>query len=536
MAVVEYDGRLLILDAGLRFPGGDLPGIDLILPDFEYIKERSDAIEAVVLTHGHEDHIGALPWLLRGIGVESVPIVVSGPLTIEMAKSKLKEHRLDDSALMTVDAGEILEAGPFTIEMIHLTHSIPDARAVAVGTPAGTVLFTGDYKFDQTPVAGEPADMARLAELGAEGVLLLCGDSTNADRPGFSPSESLVGPALVEVFERCEGRIIVTSFASNVHRVQQVVDAAEVTGRKIALVGRSMVKNSKIAKTLGHIDIPAGMLIQPREINDFKDEDVVVVSTGSQGEPLSALRRMAHHDHQQIELHSGDTIVFSATPVPGNERAVNETVDRLFQIGCTVITADDAPIHASGHGYAEELKLMLNLTRPRYFMPVHGDAKRLRLHRELAEQVGIAPENIFESANGLPLDIDASGARLGAEEHSGVLLVDGMEFGEPSDAAVRDRRTIADDGVIVVVVAVSAQSGELVSEPEVVLRGIAIGAESDLVVKAVRDAAVDACARAAETGERDREDLERRVHDAVAEKISKARRSRPLVVPVVIEA
>ncbi|MEI7559299.1 MAG: ribonuclease J [Actinomycetes bacterium] len=536
MAVVEYDGRLLILDAGLRFPGGDLPGIDLILPDFEYIKERSDAIEAVVLTHGHEDHIGALPWLLRGIGVESVPIVVSGPLTIEMAKSKLKEHRLDDSALMTVDAGEILEAGPFTIEMIHLTHSIPDARAVAVGTPAGTVLFTGDYKFDQTPVAGEPADMARLAELGAEGVLLLCGDSTNADRPGFSPSESLVGPALVEVFERCEGRIIVTSFASNVHRVQQVVDAAEVTGRKIALVGRSMVKNSKIAKTLGHIDIPAGMLIQPREINDFKDEDVVVVSTGSQGEPLSALRRMAHHDHQQIELHSGDTIVFSATPVPGNERAVNETVDRLFQIGCTVITADDAPIHASGHGYAEELKLMLNLTRPRYFMPVHGDAKRLRLHRELAEQVGIAPDNIFESANGLPLDIDGSGARFGPEEHSGVLLVDGMEFGEPSDAAVRDRRTIADDGVIVVVVAVSAQSGELVSEPEVVLRGIAIGAESDLVVKAVREAAADACARAAETRERDREDLERRVHDAVAEKISKARRSRPLVVPVVIEA
>jgi ribonuclease J len=405
-----------------------------------------------------------------------------------------------------------------------------------IGTPAGKVLFTGDYRFDQTPVDGEPADLARLAELGSEGVLLLCGDSTNADRAGYSISESTVGPALLKVFERCHGRIIVTSFASNVHRVQQVVDAAVLTGRKVALVGRSMKKNSKIARALGHIDIPSDILIQPRQINDYPDEQVVIVSTGSQGEPLSALRRMAHKDHAQIELHSGDTIVFSATPVPGNERAVNETIDKLFQIGCTVVTAADAPIHASGHGYAEEIKLMLNLVRPEYLMPVHGDSKRLKIHRELAESVGIPPENIFESANGLPLEIDEAGARFGREEHAGVLLVDGMELGEPSEAAVHDRRTIADDGVIVVVAALSAQTGEQVADPEVVLRGIPAGEASEKVLDAIADSVAEACVVAADHGEREREDIERRIHDAVVKTVGTSLRRRPLVLPVVIEA
>ena len=536
MAVVEWGERLVIVDVGLRFPGGDLPGIDLILPDFEYVSERADQIDAIVLTHGHEDHIGALPWLLREIGATRVPLIVGGPLTIEMVRSKLKEHRLADDSLMAVDAGETIEAGPFSIETVHLTHSIPDARAAVIGTPAGKVLFTGDYRFDQTPVDGEPADLARLAELGSEGILLLCGDSTNADRDGYSISESTVGPALLKVFEECQGRIIVTSFASNVHRVQQVVDAAVLTGRKVALVGRSMKKNSKIARALGHIDIPEGVLIQPRQISDLPDSQVVIVSTGSQGEPLSALRRMAHRDHAQIELHAGDTIVFSATPVPGNERAVNETIDRLFQIGCTVVTANDAPIHASGHGYAEELKLMLNLVRPEYLMPVHGDAKRLKLHRDLAESVGIPPENIFESSNGTPLDIDESGARFGREEHAGVLLVDGMELGEPSEAAVHDRRTIADDGVIVVVAALSAQTGEQVAEPEVVLRGIPSSETSESVLDEVAAAVSDACSAAADLGERDREEIERRIHDAVAATVGTSLKRRPLVLPVVIEA
>ncbi len=536
MTVVEYDGRILVIDAGLRFPGGDLPGIDLILPDFSWLVERSEAIEGIVITHGHEDHIGALPWLMRSLG-RDLPPVIAAPLTTEMARSKLDEHRLDDSTLETVDCGEVLELGPFTVELIHLTHSIPDACGVAVGTPLGTVLFTGDYKFDQTPVDGPPADMARLAELGSEGVLLLCGDSTNADRPGFSPSESLAGPALREVFERCQGRIIVTSFASNIHRVQQVIDAAQATDRRVALVGRSMKKNTKIAKRLGHMEIPAGMTIQPREIEDHADNRVVVVSTGSQGEPLSALRRMAHRDHAQIELHGGDTIVFSATPVPGNERAVNETIDRLYQIGCTVITAADAPVHASGHGYAEEIKLMLNLTRPKYVMPVHGDAKRLKLHGELAMAVGVPEDNIFYGDNGRPLIIDDSGAHFGAEEASGVLLVDGMDLGEPADAAVRDRRAIADDGLIVVVAPVGLNDGRLVADPEIVLRGLPLAdRREEEVIEILIDAAVDACDEAARTGERGRDQLERRLHDAIANAANSQLKRRPIVVPVVVEA
>src|SRR5437588_5823355 len=338
-----------------------------------------------------------------------------------------------------------------------MTHSIPDSCAVVIGTDLGRVVLTGDYKFDQTPVDGVPADVSRLAELGREGVLLLFGDSTNADRPGFSPSESGVGRHLEEVFARVQGRIVVTSFASNIHRVQQVIDAASVLGRKVALVGRSMRKNVNIGRSLGHIEFPEGTLIQPQEVEDWPDEKVVVISTGSQGEPLSALRRMAHNDHRVIKLHSGDTVVFSATPIPGNERAVGETIDRLYHIGCDVITPADAPIHASGHGYTEELKLMLNLVKPRYVMPFHGDFKRLRLHAQLAEAVGVPPEDIFQGENGLPLDIDERGARFGSAEQSGMIFVDGVEIGDMADVALRDRRMLSADGIYIVVVTITEQ-------------------------------------------------------------------------------
>jgi ribonuclease J len=371
MTVVEYDGRIVVVDVGLRFPTPEMVGIDLVLPDFSYLRKRVDDIEAIVVTHGHEDHLGCLPFLERELGVD-IP-VYGGKLTMAMAKSKLDEHKLKDVPVNDVEPGERLELGPFDVELIHMTHSIPDASAVAIHTELGVVLITGDYKFDQTPVDNNPADVGRLAELGSEGILLLCGDSTNADRPGFSPSESVVGPELERVFSRCEGRIVVTSFASNIHRVQQVVDAAASLGRRVALVGRSMRKNVNIGRSLGHIEVPDGILIQPQEVEDWPDHKVVVISTGSQGEPLSALRRMAHEDHRSIKLRRGDTIVFSATPIPGNERAVNETVDRLYHIGCDVITTRDAPIHASGHGYVEEIKLMLNLVKPRYVLPVHGD-------------------------------------------------------------------------------------------------------------------------------------------------------------------
>src|SRR5213592_1724391 len=397
MMVVEYDGSIVVVDSGLMFPTPDQLGIDLVLPDFTYLRERASDIAAIVMTHAHEDHVGALPYVLREIGPTHAPPIYGGPLTVAMVRSKLDEHRLQDAPVDEILPGEQFDAGGFSVETIKVSHSIPDSCAVALSCELGTTLITGDYKFDQTPVDGEPADLARLAELGREGVLLLCGDSTNVDRPGIAPSESSVGPQLEQVFARCTGRIVVTSFASNIHRVQQVVDAAEALGRKVSLVGRSMRKNVNIGRSLGHIDVPEGALVQAREIDDWPDHKLVIISTGSQGEPLSALRRMAHRDHPQVELHQGDTVLFSATPIPGNERAVNETIDRLYHIGCDVITTREEPIHASGHGYTEEIKLMLNLVKPRYVMPFHGDFKRIRLHGQLAEAVGVDQDNIFRA-------------------------------------------------------------------------------------------------------------------------------------------
>jgi len=535
MTVVEYDGRIVVVDTGLRFPTAEQMGIDLVLPDFAYLRERVDDIEAIVITHGHEDHLGALPWLLRELGETSIPVTYSGQLTVAMARSKLDEHKLKRAKLDVLPTGDTAEAGPFQIEMVHLTHSIPDACGVALTTELGTVLFTGDYKFDQTPVGGAPADMSRLAELGREGLLLLCGDSTNADRPGMSTSESLVGPNLERVFHHCKGRIVVTCFASNIHRVQQVIDAAAQLGRKVALVGRSMRKNINIGRALGHIDVPDGMLIGLREVDQFPPEKIVIVSTGSQGEPLSALRRMAYRDHPQVELRSGDTVVFSATPIPGNERAVNDTIDRLYHVGADVVTTRDAPIHASGHGSAEEIKLMLNLTHPRYVMPVHGDFKRQMLHGGLAEAVGVARENIFLTENGQVLEIDAKGARFGEKVQSGMIFVDGVDIGDVTDVALRDRRMLSADGIFIIVATVSEQDGSSVVPPEVLARGVPFLEGNADFVEELREAVEDSLDRAAEQHVTEIQVLESMLHDDLAGFIYERLRRRPMVLPVVVE-
>jgi ribonuclease J len=535
MTVVEYDGRIVVVDVGLRFPTPEMVGIDLVLPDFAYLRERARDIEAIVVTHGHEDHLGALPWVLRELGDRRRPPIYGGALTIAMARSKLDEHKLRDVELNDVEPGDVLELGPFSLELVHMTHSIPDSSAVALGTELGTVLITGDYKFDQTPVDGPPADVSRLAELGREGVLLLCGDSTNVDRDGFSPSESVVGPHLEEVFARCDGRIVVTSFASNIHRVQQVVDAAYALDRKVALVGRSMRKNVGIGRTLGHIEVPEGLLLGPREIGDFPDERVVIISTGSQGEPLSALRRMAYRDHPQVQLKGGDTVVFSATPIPGNERAVNETIDRLYHIGCDVITPRDAPVHASGHGYAEEVKLMLNLVKPRYVMPFHGDFKRMRLHAQLAEAVGVPPQDIFQGDNGLPLDIDARGARFGTREQAGMIFVDGVEIGDMADVALRDRRMLSADGIFIVVVTIAEQDGSSVADPEVIFRGVPFLDQADELLDEIRATVESSLKRAAGEEIREVDLLQQTLHDDLAKLVYDRLKRRPMVLPVVVE-
>ena len=533
MTVIEYDGRIVVVDTGLMFPTPEMLGIDLVLPDFGYLRDRAEDIEAIVLTHGHEDHVGALPYVLREIGMP--PVIYGGMLTIGMVRSKLDEHKLKEAPLEELPAGEKVQLGPFELELVHLSHSIPDMRGVILGTDLGKILMTGDYKFDQTPVDGRPADISRLAALGHEGLLLLCGDSTNADRPGIAPSESSVGPALLETFSACKGRVIVTSFASNIHRVQQVIDAAVKLDRRVALVGRSMRKNFNIASNLGIANAPSGLFIQPREIEDFPDEKVVVISTGSQGEPLSALRRMANNDHRDVELHSGDTVVFSATPVPGNERAVNETIDRIYEIGASVVTAKTAPIHASGHGWQEELKLMLNLTKPRYVMPVHGDHQRLRLHAGLAHSVGIDPENVFQGRNGLPLEIDANGAGFGQEVHAGVVYVDGVNVGEPDDVALRDRREISADGIFIVVATISAEDGSVVADPEAIVRGVSLPEGEEALVEELKDVVEDSLEEAAEAGTRELHLIQEDIHDAIAKLIYGKLRSRPMILPVVVE-
>jgi ribonuclease J len=533
MTVVEYDGRIVVVDTGLMFPAPDQLGIDLVLPDFAYLRERASDIEAIVLTHGHEDHVGALPFVLRELA--HAPPIYGGPLTAAMVRSKLDEHRLKEVAVTDVLATQTFDAGPFSVEMVKMAHSIPDSFGVALTCELGTTLVTGDYKFDQTPVDGVPADVSRLAELGREGLLLLCGDSTNADRPGMSPSESSVGPKLQEVFSRCEGRIVVTCFASNIHRVQQVVDAAAVLDRRVSLVGRSMRKNVNIGRMLGHIDVPEGMLVGPKEIEDFPDEKLVVISTGSQGEPLSALRRMAHADHPQVELHSGDTVIFSATPIPGNERAVNETIDRIYRLGADVITPRDVAVHASGHAYAEELKLMLNLTKPRYVLPAHGDHRRLRLHSELAEAVGVPPKSIFRGENGRPLEIDSGGARFGEREQAGMIFVDGVDVGDIEDVALRDRRMLSADGIFIVVATISEQDGRSVVPPEIIFRGVPFVDESDSFVEELREAVDGSLARSADEEIREIDLLQDHLHDDVAEFVYERLRRRPMILPVVVE-
>jgi ribonuclease J len=533
MTVLEYEDRLLVVDVGLRFPTADMLGIDLVLPDFTYLRERASDIEGIVITHGHEDHLGALPWILREL--DDWPPIYGGRLTVAMARSKLDEHRLRDVEIDDLLPGDPLELGPFSVELVHMTHSIPDSCAVAVSTELGNVVLTGDYKFDQTPVDGLPADISRLAELGREGVLLLCGDSTNADRAGFSPSERGVGPRLLEVFARARGRIVVTSFASNIHRVQQVVDAAAQLDRKVALVGRSMRKNVNIGRSLGHIELPEGILIQPQEVEDWPDHKVVVVSTGSQGEPLSALRRMAYNDHRMIKLHRGDTVVFSATPIPGNERAVGETVDRLYHIGCEVITPREAPIHASGHGYVEELKLMLNLLKPRYVLPVHGDHKRIQLHGQLADAVGIDPDDVFSGENGLTLEIDGRGARFGERQQAGMIFVDGVDIGDPADVALRDRRMLSADGIFIVVATVSEQDGTSVAPTEVIFRGVPFIEQADGLVDEIRAEVDRSLQAAASGGVREIDALQQGLHDDLAAFVYDRLRRRPMVLPVVVE-
>ena len=469
MMVLEYENDILIIDAGLMFPEEEMLGIDLVIPDFSYVTERKERVRGIIITHGHEDHIGALPYLLPQL--DNVPVYAT-KLTNGLIRVKLKERRTREGVnLKILNYGKEITLGKFRIELFPVCHSIPDAAGIIVRTPEGIVLHTGDFKIDHTPVNGKPTDLSRLAQLGAQGVLLLLSDSTYAELPGYTPSEQTVGESLEHFIANAPGRVIVTTFSSLISRVQQVIDAAAKHGRRVFVVGRSMTETTRISLAVGYLNAPDNILGRIEELKGLPNNKIVLVTTGSQGEPTSALVRMANRDHKHVHIQRGDTIILSATPVPGNESLVNRTVDSLFKQGAQVIYSKLGQVHVHGHGSQEELKLILSLVKPRFFAPVHGEYRHLSLHARLAESVGIPPENIFVLEDGDILELNNNSAKKNGKVNSGHVYVDGLSVGDIGGVVLRTRRMLSRDGIVVVIIAVNRQTGKLVGQPDIVTRG-----------------------------------------------------------------
>ncbi len=529
MTVYETAGEILIVDAGLAFPRDEHLGVDLLLPDVSYLEGRR--VRAVVLTHGHEDHVGGLPYLLREVEVESV---VATRLTLGLVKSKLDEHGVAQAAeLVEAEPGEDpLELGPFKVEMIRVAHSIPDSVALVIETAAGRVVHTGDWKLDHTPVDGLKTDVGKLAEIGNRGVDLLLGDSTNAERPGNTGSERLVGEAFRTLFPLRTGRILVASFASNIHRMQQAADVAVECGRKVTVIGRSMRKNLNIARNLGYVSFPEEALVNPDEAALLPPHQVVALCTGSQGEPMSALTRIAYGDHKALSVEPGDTVIISAKPVPGNELRVHDSINQLARAGAEVLHEEIAPVHVSGHACQEELRTMLSLLRPRYVMPIHGEYRMQAAHAKLAREAGVPDERVIIAENGSVVELSRGGARLVDRVESGVTFVDGLRVGDVQDVALRDRRRLSEDGVVIVVTTLASSDGGEIAPPELIARGFA---DSGDLLDELRDEA-DRVVRELATGHvMEIKLLQEHIHDAVGQIVYDRTRRRPMILPVVIE-
>ncbi len=530
--VVECNGEILVVDAGVMFPGEDMPGIDLVIPDFTYLEENKEKVRGILLTHGHEDHIGALPYLLP---IVDAP-VYGTRLTLGLVEARLKEHGLNGKArLQCVRAGQKLRIGPFEVEFIHVNHSIADVVALAIHTPAGIILFASDFKFDQTPIDGRPTDFHKLAELGDKGVTLLLSDSTNAERPGYTLSEKVVGETFKDVFRQAKGRILVSTFASNIHRIQQIFDAAYEHHRKVCVIGRSMVNVVSIASELGYLRIPENLLVELEELDRLPKEQVVVITTGSQGEPMSALTRMAMAEHRDIGIIPGDTVVISSSPIPGNEKLIGRTINHLFKQGAEVIYHAVSGVHVSGHASQEELKLMLNLCRPKYFVPVHGEYRMLVKHARLAEMVGIPSDSILICELGDVIEIDETGASKTRKVTAGQVLVDGLGVGDVGNIVLRDRRVLAQDGILIVVLTIDKVTAEIVAGPDIVSRGFVYMRESEELIEEAREKvkmALNECElqQVTEWGiikDRTREVLSRFLYEKT--------KRRPMILPIIME-
>jgi ribonuclease J len=531
MTVIRVDDEILVIDSGLMFPDEDMLGIDLVIPDISYLLENRDLIKAIVLTHGHEDHIGALPYVLKQIDVP----VYGTRLTLGILEGRLKENNVDSSNLHPVMQGDIINAGCFSVGFIRVNHSIPDAVGLSIKTPVGMIVHTGDFKLDYTPVDGKMTDFRRFSDLGNKGVLVMMADSTNAEREGHTPSERTVGVAFDKAFHNARGRIIIATFSSNVHRIQQVIDTACRYKRKVAVLGRSMVNVVNISLELGYINAPEGVLIDIDEINNYSMSQVVIITTGSQGEPMSALTRMSMSDHRKVGIVPGDTVIISATPIPGNEKLVSKTIDNLLKQGANVIYGHANGIHVSGHASQEELKLMHNLVRPKFFIPVHGEYRHLVRHAKLAQELGMPKENIFISENGQVLEFTRETGIVAGKVTSGKVLVDGLGVGDVGNIVLRDRRQLSQDGILIIVVTMNKASGLVVSGPDIVSRGFVYVRESEALMDEAREKVKQALEKCEDGKITEWSTIKSNVRDALGRYLYEKTRRRPMILPIIME-
>ena len=533
MTLFEYGEDMFLVDCGLAFPDQDMLGVDLVLPDFTYVERNADRIRGIVITHGHEDHIGGLPYLLK---VLNVP-VYGTKLTVGLIQGKLREHGLLNSAsLNVINPGDVITLGGFTVEAIHVNHSIPDALGLAIRCEGGTIVHTGDFKIDTTPIDGGMMDLGRLAEIGQEGVLCLMSDSTNAERPGFTESERKVGESFETLFRKAgNNRIIVATFSSNIHRVQQIMNVAASLGRKVALVGRSLENVVSISAELGYLNIPEGIVIDINMINRYPADKLVIITTGSQGEPMSALTRMAFSDHRKVEIHPNDYVIISATPIPGNEKTVSRVVNELMKLGADVVYEKMYEVHVSGHACQEELKMIMGIVKPKYFIPVHGELKHLRKHAGLALSMGIPKENILIADNGRVAEISKKALRCTSTVPAGRVFVDGYGVGDVGSVVLRDRKHLAQDGLVIVAVCIDRESGMIVSGPDVVTRGFVYVKESEELINAAREVAVEAIEAQTDGGYFDWNSIKASLRDEISHLMYERTKRSPMILPVIME-
>jgi ribonuclease J len=532
MTLIETNDDIVAVDCGLMFPDDEMFGVDVVINDFTYLRERAHKFRALLVTHGHEDHIGGIPYLLREF--PGIPIVGT-PLSIALIKAKSREHKLGEVDFVAVQPGDRVRHGAIETEFIHINHSVAGACALALRTPVGTIFHTGDFKFDQTPIDGRPADFAAIARVGEEGVLCMLSDSTNAERPGHTLSERIVGEAFTNIFSRAKGRIVVASFASNVPRIQQVVDHAVRFDRKIAFLGRSLTNVVHFATELGYLRVPAERVIRIEDVEQHPHDKVVVMTTGSQGEPMSGLTRMSVRDHAKFKIVAGDTIVISATPIPGNEKSVYKTINNLYRIGANVVHGTDGRSHVSGHASQEELLLMLNLVRPEYFVPVHGEYRMLVHHGRLATRTGVHAESVFVVENGDVLEFTANyGDKIG-KTYGGNVLVDGSGVGDVGEAVLRDRKALSNDGIIMVVVSIDAEEAHIIAGPDLVTKGVFYVPESDAILDELRAEARKVIESMSVEGIRDVNTVKEHIRSGVSKMIFNKTKRRPVVIPVVME-